>query len=444
MDIAIYGAGYVGLVTAACFAETGNHVRCVDIDEAKIACLRGGSVPIAEPGLAPLVRRNQAAGRLEFMSALIDLPEVVVIAVGTPPRLDGSAELDHVLDVAATIGRLMRRATVIVQKSTVPVGTAEQVRRTVADALRARGAEHRFAVVANPEFLKQGAAVADFMAFMAFGTQTLGSVIRPASYCGCVGYKPSYGEVSASGVKENTASFDTVGLFGRSVEDLPRFRAAATGAPLQPLAPVAARDLRIGLCRTLLWDRAQDYAKALVEGAAARLAGAGAKVSDLDLGGPFADFETMGRRVSEYEIARALSWERNRCFHRLSEFQQGKLADWPRVSYEEYREGERVVAACRAYLEEASRDFDAILTPSATGEAPEGLDDTGDTSFNILATWTHAPCVTLPVFEGPTGLPVGLQVVGRRCRDHRLFEVSRAVLRALSEQGPRPQRAEFA
>ena len=163
MDIAIYGAGYVGLVTAACFAETGNHVRCVDIDEAKIACLRGGSVPIAEPGLAPLVRRNQAAGRLEFMSALIDLPEVVVIAVGTPPRPDGSAELDHVLDVAATIGRLMRRATVIVQKSTVPVGTAEQVRRTVADALRARGAEHRFAVVANPEFLKQGAAVADFM-----------------------------------------------------------------------------------------------------------------------------------------------------------------------------------------------------------------------------------------------------------------------------------------
>ena len=163
MEIAIYGAGYVGLVTAACFAETGNHVRCVDTDETKIACLRGGSVPIAEPGLAPLVRRNQAAGRLEFMSELSELPEVVVIAVGTPPRSDGSAELDHVLDVAATIGRLMRGATVIVQKSTVPVGTAEQVRLAVAGALQARGAEHRFAVVANPEFLKQGAAVADFM-----------------------------------------------------------------------------------------------------------------------------------------------------------------------------------------------------------------------------------------------------------------------------------------
>lgn len=288
------------------------------------------------------------------------------------------------------------------------------------------------------------AAVADCMAFMAFGTQTLGSVIRPASYCGCVGYKPSYGEVSTSGAKENTASFDTVGLFGRSVEDLPRFRAAVTGAPLQPLAPVSAGDLRIGLCRTPLWDRAQDYTKALVEGAAARLAEAGAKVSDLDLGGPFADFETMGRRVSDYEIARALSWERTRRFDRLSGFQQGKLADWPGVSYEEYREGERVIAACRAYLEEAAKDFDALLTPAATGEAPEGLGDTGDTSFNILATWTHAPCVTLPVFEGPTGLPVGLQVVGRRCRDHRLFEVSRAVLRALSEQGPRPERAGFA
>ncbi len=276
------------------------------------------------------------------------------------------------------------------------------------------------------------AAVADFMAFMAFGTQTLGSVIRPASFCGCVGYKPSYGEISTEGVKENTGSFDTVGLFGRAVEDLPLFRAAVTGEPVRPLGTVSVKGLRVGLCRTPLWDRAQDYTKALVEGAAADLAKAGAAVSDLDLGGPFADFEAMGRRVSDYEIARALSWERTHHFDLLSEFQQGKMKDWPVVSYEEYREAERVMEACRAHLSEAARDLDVLLTPSATGEAPEGLDNTGDTSFNILATWTHAPCVTLPLFKGPAGLPVGLQLVGHRCHDHRLFEMSRAVHTALS------------
>ena len=276
------------------------------------------------------------------------------------------------------------------------------------------------------------AAVADFMAFMAFGTQTLGSVIRPASFCGCVAYKPTYGEISTEGVKENTGSFDTVGLFGRAVEDLPLFRAAVTGEPVRPLDPVSVRGLRVGLCRTPLWDRAQDYTKALVEGAAAELAKAGAAVSDIDLGGPFADFEAMGRRLSDYEISRALTWERTHHFELLSEYQQGKMKDWPVISYEEYREAERVMVACRAHLDEAAKGLDVLLTPSATGEAPEGLDSTGDTSFNILATWTHVPCVTLPVFKGPSGLPVGLQLVGHRCQDHRLFEISRAALSVLS------------
>lgn len=276
------------------------------------------------------------------------------------------------------------------------------------------------------------AAVGDFMVFMAFGTQTLGSVIRPASFCGCVAYKPTFGEISAEGVKENTGSFDTVGLFGRAVEDLPLFRAAVTGEPVRPLAPVSVKGLRVGLCRTPLWDRAHDYTKALVEGAAAELSKAGAAVSDVNLGGPFADFEAMGRRLSDYEIARALTWERTHHFELLSEYQQGKMRDWPVVSYEEYRESERVMAACRASLEEARREIDVLLTPSATGEAPEGLDSTGDTAFNILATWTYVPCVTLPVFEGPSGLPVGLQLVGHRCHDHRLFEVSRAVHSVLS------------
>ncbi|MEE8074910.1 MAG: amidase [Candidatus Binatia bacterium] len=279
------------------------------------------------------------------------------------------------------------------------------------------------------------AAVADFMVPMAFGTQTLGSVIRPAAFCGCIGYKPSYGEVSTMGVKENTGSFDTVGLFGRSVEDLPLFRAAVTGFEPKALAPVPVGDLSIGLCRTMFWDRAEDYTKILLEDAAGQLAKAGAKVSDLDLGGPFTDFETMGRRINDYEFSRALSWERGHHWELLSEFQRGKLAAWLDVSYEQYREAQAAMAECRRYLDQAMKGFDLLLTPSAVGEAPEGLANTGDTSFNILSTWTHTPCVTLPVFTGPSGLPVGIQLVGHRNQDHRLFEATLAVDSVLSKKG---------
>jgi len=233
------------------------------------------------------------------------------------------------------------------------------------------------------------AAVADSMVPMAFGTQTLGSVIRPAAFCGCIGYKPSYGEVSTMGVKENTGSFDTVGLFGRVVEDLPLFRAAVTGFAPKALAPVPVGELRIGLCRTMFWDRAKDYTKTLLEAAAGQLAKAGAKVSDLDLGGPFTDFEPMGRRISDYEFSRALSWERNHHWELLSEFQRGQLAVWLDVSYEQYREAQAAMVECRRYLDQAMNGFDLLLTPSAVGEAPEGLASTGDTSFNILSTWTH-------------------------------------------------------
>jgi amidase len=277
--------------------------------------------------------------------------------------------------------------------------------------------------------------VADFMVLMAFGTQTVGSVIRPAAFCGCIGYKPSYGEVSTTGVKENTGSFDTVGLFGRAVEDLPLFRAAVTGFAPKALATVPVGELKIGLCRTMFWDLAEDYTKTLLETAARKLAKAGAKVSDLDLEGPFTDFEMMGRRINNYEFSRALSWERNHHWELLSEFQRGKLAAWLDVSYEQYREAQTVMVECRRYLDQAMKDFDLLLTPSAVGEAPEGLASTGDTSFNVLSTWTYTPCVTLPVFTGPSGLPLGVQLVGHRNQDHRLFEATRAVYSVLSEKG---------
>jgi len=166
MNIVIVGTGYVGLVSGTCFAEMGIDVTCVDVDEKKIARLTAGEVPIYEPGLNELVERNVRAGRLHFSTSLaevLDRAEVVFSAVGTPPDEDGSADLRYVLDVARTIGRHMSKYTLVVTKSTVPVGTARKVREAIGDELARRGVTIEFDVASNPEFLKEGDAVKDFM-----------------------------------------------------------------------------------------------------------------------------------------------------------------------------------------------------------------------------------------------------------------------------------------
>lgn len=166
MRVAIFGTGYVGLVTGTCLAEVGHDVVCIDVDAAKIDGLNQGVVPIYEPGLEPMVRANHAAGRLRFTTdaaAAVAHGEVLFIAVGTPPDEDGSADLQYVLAVARTIGTHLARPVVVVDKSTVPVGTADKVRTTIATTLGERGAGIAFDVVSNPEFLKEGGAVEDCM-----------------------------------------------------------------------------------------------------------------------------------------------------------------------------------------------------------------------------------------------------------------------------------------
>lgn len=166
MKITTIGTGYVGLVTGACFAEVGNHVMCLDLDAEKIRILNEGGIPIHEPGLAELVQRNRAAGRLSFTTDVkqaVEFGALQFIAVGTPPDEDGSADLKHVVAAARSIGRHMPAHRVVVDKSTVPVGTAERVHAAIAEELKARGVDIGFAVVSNPEFLKEGAAIDDFM-----------------------------------------------------------------------------------------------------------------------------------------------------------------------------------------------------------------------------------------------------------------------------------------
>ncbi|WP_418974818.1 UDP-glucose dehydrogenase family protein [Alistipes putredinis] len=166
MNIAIVGTGYVGLVSGACFAEMGIDVTCVDINPEKIKCLLNGEIPIYEPGLDDLVKRNVEAGRLHFTTDLttcLDNVEVVFSAVGTPPDEDGSADLQYVLEVARTFGQHIKKYTILVTKSTVPVGTAKKVKAVIKEELTERGEQIDFEVASNPEFLKEGAAIKDFM-----------------------------------------------------------------------------------------------------------------------------------------------------------------------------------------------------------------------------------------------------------------------------------------
>ena len=166
MNIAVVGTGYVGLVSGACFADTGANVTCVDVDADKIERLKNGEIPIYEPGLDELVKKNFSAGRLKFttdLSSVLDDVQIVFSAVGTPPDEDGSADLKYVLQVARTIGQNLNHYVVVVTKSTVPVGTAKKVRHTIEEELQKRGVDIEFDVASNPEFLKEGNAIKDFM-----------------------------------------------------------------------------------------------------------------------------------------------------------------------------------------------------------------------------------------------------------------------------------------
>ena len=166
MKITVIGTGYVGLVSGACLADVGNQVLCMDIDAKKIATLKSGSIPIFEPGLKEMVASNVAAGRLHFTTDVAEgvaFGDIQIIAVGTPPGEDGSADLQYVVAAARNVGRLMTTPKIVMDKSTVPVGTADKVRAAIAEELKTRNADVKFSVVSNPEFLKEGAAVEDFM-----------------------------------------------------------------------------------------------------------------------------------------------------------------------------------------------------------------------------------------------------------------------------------------
>ncbi len=266
------------------------------------------------------------------------------------------------------------------------------------------------------------AGVADFMVPLAFGTQTAGSIIRPASFCGVVGYKPSFGLVAISGTKALAPSLDTVGGFARDVADIALFIAALTGRPeLVPKAP-AARP-RIGVYRTQPWEQAQPATIAALDDARERLARAGASIAERPAFAAFDRLVPAQVAIMGHEMARNLAWERtsrgNEVMPRTAALFTEGLAITP-ATYDEARRG---AAAARAQLAEFFGDFDAMLVPAAPGEAPPAA-TTGDPVFNRPWTLLHVPCITLPGRRGPAGLPVGVQLVGPPHSDAALLAVA--------------------
>ncbi len=266
------------------------------------------------------------------------------------------------------------------------------------------------------------AAVADCMVPLAYGTQTAGSVIRPASYCGVVGYKPSHGTLPRAGIKPLSDSLDTLGTLTRTVADAALFVAAVSGRDLAP-RPLA-QPPRIGLCRTPEWNAAQPETVAAMESSAAALACAGAKVREIILPRGFARITQAQIDIMNYEICAALACERLQHHDELSDKLKQLLKNAQQCDAPRYDAAQALVASCRGQMDDVFADVDVLLAPSAPGEAPAGLAATGDPIFCRMWTVLHVPAINLPCALGPQGLPVGVQIIGRRGDDARALAVA--------------------
>jgi Asp-tRNA(Asn)/Glu-tRNA(Gln) amidotransferase A subunit family amidase len=281
----------------------------------------------------------------------------------------------------------------------------------------------------NPGFSPGGsssgsaAAVADFMVPLAIGTQTGGSVIRPAAYCGVVGFKPSFNMFAPAGMHSNTETLDTIGIMARSVADIALFRAAMMAIPYEkPTMPERAP--RLALCRTPHWDKAEPDGRAVLEDTARKLAAAGAEVIEAELPNACGNVSEIQNRHSFFEAPRNHAPERERHEALLSPaLRHGRIAGGLKLTLDEFRAAWREADRMRTAASDWAGGFDAILTLPAPGQAPKTLASTGDAIFNGLWTLLHMPCLTLPAGEGPDGLSVGVQLVGKRHADARLLDI---------------------
>ncbi|WP_289295916.1 amidase [uncultured Reyranella sp.] len=268
------------------------------------------------------------------------------------------------------------------------------------------------------------AAVADFQSVLATGTQTGGSVIRPAAFCGIVGYKPTYGHFAPAGMKANTEWLDTIGAYARSVEDIALFRAALMAMAFTPVNRLD-RPPRIAVAFTHHRDELSPEGTQAVNDAAAAFAKAGATVKEIDLPAPVRDMTQGQKTLSAFDGPRAHADEARRFPGLLSEsLRKDKLEAGSKIDYATWVAARKLGETGRAAVDALFSDIDVILTAPAKGEAPPGLERTGDATFNLLWTYLWMPCVTLPLTKGPTGLPVGIQLVCRQHEDASLLDIA--------------------
>lgn len=275
------------------------------------------------------------------------------------------------------------------------------------------------------------AAVADFMVPFALGTQTGGSVIRPAAYCGIVGYKPSFGTINCAGMKHLAESLDTIGALARTVEDCALLVHALSGRSVPDFASRLALAPRIGLCRTARWHEASPATQTLLENTAAALARRGATLREVALPQDFARIYDDQLLIMNYEAAQALAWEYRHHAELLSEPLRKTVEEYGAMPRAAYADALRNARDCRARLPQVFADLDVLLTPSAPDEAPRGITHTGNAVFNRNWTVLQLPCVTLPAGRGPQGLPLGVQIVGNHDADARTLECAEWVRQAL-------------
>lgn len=264
------------------------------------------------------------------------------------------------------------------------------------------------------------AAVAGGMVPLATGSQTAGSTIRPGAYCGIHAMKPSYGLLSLVGVKVLSATFDTMGLFARSLADLALLRDALLGlAVSKPVRP--QKPARVALCRTPYWNRADDATRSLIEGAAGTLARNGAAVKELRLPRTFGQTEDLVWEIIYFELARNFAPEAAARMDGLSDWMKGAIARGRRIAPVDHAANLAKCAGLAADLRRRVRGFEFVLAPAAPGEAPLGLGNTGPATFSALWQVAGLPALSLPVFRGPSGMPIGAHLVGRYLDDDRLL-----------------------
>jgi Asp-tRNA(Asn)/Glu-tRNA(Gln) amidotransferase A subunit family amidase len=276
------------------------------------------------------------------------------------------------------------------------------------------------------------AAVADHMVPIALGTQTTGSTIRPASFCGVFGYRPTHGEHRLHGVMEASGSLDTLGILARSLDDIALYRDVLLGTAPQPIADVA-KPPRIGIYRPPIWDQIEPTTRKVVESAARRLGQAGAEIRDVTLPEEFAGLDDAHRWISSFEFARTFSWEIEHHWNEISEtLRNGRLADGLACSFERYVAMKGLAESCRHAFDGLWDGYDVMLTASAVGEAPVGWNTFVGAPLYMMSTVLHVPSLSLPVLEGPNGMPIGLQLIARRHDDRKLFAWGRWAYRELT------------